>query len=298
MSKSKLEELINQGSKCITDKEYDKAESIFNEVLKIDSTISLPFINIGMIKMLNQQIDPAIDFFKKALDIDPRSLESYQNLGSCYFYKENFESAESMYMKALQIDPSNFNTYHNLSFLYINSQQWNKAKNPLEKIIQLDETNYQASFYLAMIYLNSKEYYPAIANFLYTLNIKQDYSSARLGLSDSYYKIGRYKSALLELSKITQELPDFVTPYIKSALIYIETDEKEKAIPLLEKSIELNDNNLDIVEILAVLYEEKGEMEKSENLYQQILIKDPENRSAFESLERIKDISDKLKQDI
>ncbi len=294
MTNIKLEDLIKKGSELIFNHDYDNAESIFTEVLNIDSNLVSPFVNLGMINLLKGEIDKSIEFLKKAIEIDHRSLEAHQNLGSCYLKKEDYDNAEKMYLKALQIDPNNFNTYHNLSSMYVTSQQWNKAKKPLEKILQIDESNYQSSFYLGLIYLTSKEYYPSVANFLYTLSIKPDYHTARLGLADALYKIGRYKASLLELKTVIDALPDFVTPYVKSSLIHIETGENEKAIPLLEKSISLNDSNVEVIEILSIIYEEKGEFLKAEELYQQILIKDPENRSAVESLERLKVLTEKL----
>lgn len=71
-------------------------------------------------------------------------------------------------------------------------------------MLQIDENNFQASFMLGSVFL-VKEYYPAIANFLYTLRINPDFNNAKIALAESYYKIGRFKMAIKELSNLIQE---------------------------------------------------------------------------------------------
>lgn len=293
-----LEEIIAKGSDLIAKGNIDEAELLFLSGIDSYKDSSSCYNNLGMIKLLKTEIDESIKYLEKALELDPKILEAYQNLGSCYLYKELPDKAENMYVKALQIDPDNFNTYHNLSTLYIQTQQYSKAKKSLEKILQLDEMNYQAAFMLGTIYLSLKEYYPAMANLLYSLRLKDDFNNAKIALAEAYYKMGRYKVSLKELNSIILSDPTLVTPYVKSAIILIETGRNNEAIPFLENAIKIDSSNTEILEMLAILYEQFLNREKAEELYQEILIIDSMHKSASEALERLSKLPDNLTESL
>ena len=70
------------------------------------------------------------------------------------------------------------------------------------------------------------------------------------------------------------------------------------AIPLLEKAISIDNSNLEVLEILAILYEEIGNKDRAEELYQEILLLDSENKSAAEGIERLEKLASKLNENI
>lgn len=293
-----LEDIITKGSELIVQGKIEEAESLFLNGINSYKDSASCYNNLGMIKLLKSEIDDSIKYLEKALELDPKILEAYQNLGSCYLYKELPDKAENMYIKALQIDPDNFNTYHNLSTLYIQTKQYSKAKKSLEKILQLDEMNYQAAFMLGTIYLSLKEYYPAMANLLYSLKLKEDFNNAKIALSEAYYKMGRYKMALKELESIISSGANLISPYVKSAIILIETGKNNEAIPFLESAIKIDSSNTEVLEMLAILYEQFLNREKAEELYQEILIIDPMHKSATEALERLSNLPDNLTESL
>ncbi len=284
---NKYDELINIGSQHLANQEYDQAEQVFNQALNLNPNSAISYNNLGMINIIKGNGEKARELLEKCLELDPKLQEAYHNLGSYYTSKQEIDKAEDMYMKSLQIDPNNFNTYHNLATIYIQTEQLSKAKRALEKLLQIDDNNHQSAFILGTIFLTSKEYYPAMANFLYALNLKKDYHDARIGLAEAYYKLGRYKVALKELDELIKAIPEQLTPYVKASLILIELGHNNEAVPLLEKAIEIHSTNLEIIEMLAIIYEQEGNKDRSEELYQEMLILDPENKSASEALERM-----------
>jgi tetratricopeptide (TPR) repeat protein len=56
---------------------------------------------------------------------------------------------------------------------------------------------------------------------------------------------------------------------------------------MLEKALEGGIDTPQVLELCGILYEEKGELEKAQETYQQILLVDPENENAAEGLARI-----------
>lgn len=283
----KLDEILFRTADFIKKGDNENAEKAIQDGLKVYPDSAILYTNLGMLKLMKKEIDTAIDLLEKAIKLDSRILEAYQNIGSCYLYKMEIEKSETAFLKALQIDPNNFNTYHNISTLYIQTDQLPKAKKSLEKLIQIDSSNIQVSFMLGMVSLSLKEYYPAIANLLYVLIEDPENINARAGVAESYYRMGRYKMSLKEYDKIIKIKPDLLSPYIKSALVLIELGLNPEAIPYLSKALEIDRTNLEALEILAILYEEKADFEKAEELYQEILILDPHHKSAEEAVKRL-----------
>jgi len=284
---SSFESIFKSGLEAINNNDLAQAEILFNEALALDPSSATCQVNLGMLKLSQQKVEEAIHFLESALKLDPKIIQAYQNLGSCYLFKGEIDKAEEIYLKSLQFDPENFASYHNLSTMYMQTQQFAKAKKTFEKLIHIDPEDYHASFMLGMVFLTLKEYYPAIANFLYTLKIKDDYHNARMALAEALYRFGRFKASMKELDYLISELPEMVTPYVRKALFLIESGDHAGAIPFLERANALDGKNIEILEIMAVICEEFGQKENAENLYKQILIIEPEYKSALQALERL-----------
>jgi len=71
-----------------------------------------------------------------------------------------------------------------------------------------------------------------------------------------------------------------------------------EAIPILEKAIKIDNTNLEVIEMLAILYEVASNKDRAEELYQEILIIDPENKNANEGLKRLEELSTNINDNL
>ena len=99
--------------------------------------------------------------------------------------------------------------------------------------------------------------------------------------------MGRYLAAETELLSLMNEHPDLLTSLVRLGIVYIESNRHAEALPLLEKAIEAGIDTLQVYELCGILYEEQGNLDKAQEMYQQILLLDPDNESALQGLNRI-----------
>ncbi len=84
--------------------EPDKALSVYQEILQVDSTFKLAHYNSGYVYLVyKNEFDNAIDQFNKAIQLDPEYTEAYYNRGYAHELMGDFESARKDYQQVLRM---------------------------------------------------------------------------------------------------------------------------------------------------------------------------------------------------
>ncbi len=82
----------------------DKALSVYQEILQIDSTFKLAHYNKGYVYLVyKNEFDNAIEEFNKAITLDPDYVEAYYNRGYAYELLGDIESARKDYQMVLRM---------------------------------------------------------------------------------------------------------------------------------------------------------------------------------------------------
>ena len=115
-------------------------------------------------------------------------------------------------------------------------------------------------------------------------------------LSNTYFKLHKYNSALIELKESIHKKSKDVLNLNFLGEIYLEIGEYKKAHELFEEALKLNQNNKSTLINLAKINLIKGNDKESKKNFQKLLEIDPENYSYYYSLIRIEPnyLSDKL----
>lgn len=145
---------------------YDKADTMYKEMIKIGPNITTTYQDYGRMKLWQRKNDEAIEIFKKGLEVTPtytirtfRRQEiseqtAYFNvlIGMAYYDKVNLPEAIKWYKKALEINPAQTAAYKNLSDTYYQIGEIEKAIEYTEKAYRIDKYNNLWSFSLGTLY--------------------------------------------------------------------------------------------------------------------------------------------------
>lgn len=175
---------------------------------------------------------PAIEMLYKALSLDGDNLEILAQLAHLYYLLNNFERTINYVEKVLEVEPKHLDCLFLLEHVYLKRENLKSALEIAEKIYEIQHSGEN------------------LANKINILN--------KLGDID----------AIKEISESLDEQDDSVLYEIACA--YKNNNDITKAIELLEKGYEINKKNPNIVLSLAKIYYEKGDYQKSQELFEEL----------------------------
>jgi len=188
-------------------------------------------------KLKNQGFyKPAIEMLYKALSIDGDNVEILAQLGHLYKLLDNYERAVGYVEKVLEIDPKHIDCLYLLEEIYSLQEFFNLSKNIAEKIYEIQ---------------------PSAKNLAKKINILN--------------KLNEFEE-IKELESTNEELDDEVL--YEFACAYYQNYDLDKTLELLEKSYERSFDqgykNENIMLLLAKIYYDKNEFEKSKKIFKEL----------------------------
>jgi tetratricopeptide (TPR) repeat protein len=233
----------------------------------------------GMKHSILEEHSKALDYFKKAQRLQPESAGIHFKIAETYLQMGRADEALPFAEKALALEKDNLHHYSLLSKVYQAANKYNQAAQTLEQLLLLAEDT------------PNGEQYAAELAFLYQYQLK-DYKKAirlyerlekKYGIQESftrqkqqiYIQQGRYDAAIAEAEKLYGSAPKHLPYTMLLAEMQIANNQADKAIKLLEKTVqehqgaesEVSQLNL----LLAELYKSKGQNKKADLQFEESL---------------------------
>lgn len=103
----------NLGSFYYRTMQLDKADKVYNDLIKLTPNNHFILQNIGAINFSKGDLDKALDYFLKAIEIEPNG-NNYSNIATIYFYKKNYKKAVEYFVLAVKSNPKQMVLFANL----------------------------------------------------------------------------------------------------------------------------------------------------------------------------------------
>lgn len=84
---------------------HENAESVFNEILKLNPETINVYNSLGIIYRRQNRLEESIKLYEKAIKIDPNDENVHFNLGRAYLELNNPRMAKKSFIKAVMINP-------------------------------------------------------------------------------------------------------------------------------------------------------------------------------------------------
>lgn len=196
-----------------------------------------------------KRIDLAIEAFKKIVEYKPELPSAWSGLGRLQFLYNNFDGAVTSYKKVLDLDPNNL----------------------IAKVI------------LIQIDLKTKQFKSALAK---AKKLKREHPDSPAGFDmsgDAHIALNKPGKAIIDYQQSIKRKYSSEA-YIKLHSAYNHNNQVEKGFNLLKQWTEKFPEDYQLKEILALTYQRRGELQKSSDLYQQIVKKVRNNDRALNNL--------------
>ena len=190
--------------------------------------------------------DAAFDLLSHCVEIDSTRSEAYYYLSRYYDFLKNKEKGLAYSEKAVQLEPDNETYLETLANTYISRRKYDKAIDVLERLYDKNRDREEVLSMLAQLYEQQKDYEGAIRTLsrLETLEGKSERLS--MAKSELYTQKGDKKAAISEMKQLADQYP----------------------------------NDLNYRCLYGTTLYLNGQQKKALVIYNEILKKDPENRSA------------------
>ena len=283
--KNSIEFKIQQAKISLFFKDFDKAISICDEILKKEEGNYLAWILRGHAFYFKKNLFDSEESYIKGIKYKPRNskfdIKMLTRLGIIYIGRKTWNDAKTVFLHILKES-----TYHSFAWRYLglaltNLEEYASAEEALNEAISLDIENPFAWAYLTIycIKVERKEQAMACLNELIKMKFKHVETTADIAML--FYKNSDYNIAANLYRRIMMIDKTYIDAQVKLAEIYymkFEEPKKKEAIDILKNAIQFASDEKEkngIIEVIQ-LYENQmdyshnsqynnGEMSKSDN---------------------------------
>jgi len=303
-----LSELLSQGQAALRDKQFDRAQKVYEQVVKLDPRSVEGHSNLGFSLYTLGNYPRAIEEFQKSLELDPHLDETEVLLALSYFDTGQLQRAIPLLEKAYQRKMDDPDVAAHLGLAYLREQQADKALAVLSHWTEIQPDSPEALYYkgkaaqyvasntfarltqiapdsyrthqLEAEMLRQRGLAPAAIN-EYKKAIAQKPGAAGLhyALGTLYREAGRLDEALAEFTQELRITDDPLTYYLLGD-VYLQQNNTERAQQSLLKALTIQPGLSGAELDLAKIYQAQGKTAEAVKLLQAVVASDPEQQEA------------------
>jgi tetratricopeptide (TPR) repeat protein len=223
----------------------------------------------GTILEMKGMYAEAILEYQEALELDPDGGIHYA-IANNYYRLNKMPQAIKHAQKAVEFDKNHIEYKELLGKIYINSQLPDSAITVFESIVELDSLNTNALFNLAYLYERNK---PSKA--LDTYNKLLDKTGPEWNLlvkiADLNERMGNVEKTIETVEELVQLNPSNLEMQKLLIESYIKTAKYDKAMQLIDESLTVFPDDMQLIEMRAGIFIQKGELEKGSLEYVKLI---------------------------
>lgn len=251
---------VNRGIAYDEQGKYDEAISDCTRALAIDPKLAEAYINRGVAYEKKDQLDLAISDFTGAIEINPKLAKAYMNRGVIYEKKGQFDRAVSDYSSALELDPKYAGAYNSRGWLLGEKGNYDEAISDYTRALEIDPKYANAYSNRGVAYVRKGRYDLAIADCTSALEINPKIAPAFNNRGLAYGAQGQYDKAIADYTMALEIDPKFAMAYLNRGVVYAEKEgQLDQAISDYTMALEINPKYANAYNNRGLAYIRKGQ---------------------------------------
>lgn len=155
-------EAFEAGVNAIHQGQYDRADSIFTQIIEEDAENAGAYNNRAFARIRAGKIEPALDDARKALQIDPDKAKYHITAGEAFFIAGQMELATEAAEQAIALDPMYVDAFYFLSSIRLATADYAGALRATHKALELDPGFDLAQHQRIVIYIQQGKFEHAL----------------------------------------------------------------------------------------------------------------------------------------
>ncbi len=215
------------------------------------------------------------------------NVEEFQTEGQKLMKEGNPNGAIVFFRNALDEDANNFSLRYDLLKAYIQAEKYPQAEAELSKCLLQEPNNIELLQTAANFYTNLQENVKAL-EYIDKIEALQKPTALTRELAAANYRVLGKNSEAEEAYKAALTLePTRVTSQINLVTLYLASNRMQEGQSLLSKTLSENPNNINALQLHALLSEDTGNFLEAENAYNKIIGLLPNPNGASFSLAKV-----------
>lgn len=236
------EQLVEQGIEAAKTDSLQKAERLFREALHLapqDHRNPLVYGNLAKVQVAMGQKDRALTSYDLALNLVPKNVPLLMSRAALYLEKGNLAKAITDYRNVIDVDPNNVEALQYMGYIFTKQRDFAKAKTHYERLLAIDPNNYAGQLGVAILFQEVGKTAEAVARLTLLSEKYPDKAEILSMRAEIEAEMKQPELALMDLDKAIQIEPDNKNMILTRAYILLEQGDKKKAKKDFERAIEL-----------------------------------------------------------
>ncbi len=274
----------------------EEARAAINKSISLNPNNPNAHHTSGILYLIRGDADKSIAAFRRATSLDVHFVPAYTALGVCYAIKGSHAKSIKYLKIAYGIEPQGVYAAKNLAQAYQDGGDFEAAATLMTEYLKRYPRDWEAHNKLAYSYFKLEDYRRSLECLQSLLSSafetpvdEKRYASILNNIGVVHLRMGSisYAENMFRRSLMTSDQPNPVT-YFNLTRILTDLGRREEAKKLIDEYITVApDDNTPLI-LLAQNYMNDGEYEKSKDILDGILSKDPDSRSARVLLSALK----------
>jgi tetratricopeptide (TPR) repeat protein len=258
-----------EGAAYEEDGEMEKALAAYRQVLNVDPGQAELASRVAALLARQDDFPQAIDILKDAVKASPKAPEPYLQLAFIYAkYLRKTDQAVDYVNRAISIDPTNIEAYQRLYEIYLTIGEEQKARSVIERAVKVDSSDPAYWTRLGKLYAgivfktgaepNAEEVKQVNAIFKKAADYSRDDPAVLKEIADYYASSQQVGSAIPLYLRVLELQPEDSSAREKLATGFIVTNQRSKAIEMLEEVIKQNPEKYQPYDLLAQVLDDQG----------------------------------------
>ena len=256
--------------------EMDKALEAYRKVLNVDPGQSTLASRVAVLLIQQEDFPQAIDVLKDAIKANPNDAEPYHQLAFIYAkYLKKTDQAVDYANRAIALNPEDIEAYQRLCEIQLAAGQEQKALDALERAtkVRSDDASFWTGLgklYAAVLFKPDSQPKPdelkrVNETFKKAVQNARDDPAILKDAADYYAASQQLKEAIPLYLRVIELQPDDANAREKLATGFILTDQRGKAVELLEQIIKEHPEKYQPYDLLAQVLDDEARSLQREN---------------------------------
>jgi tetratricopeptide (TPR) repeat protein len=244
--------LYSQGGKRFEAKDFEGAMKSFATQIEITESDKYAgaidtgmYYNAGLAAINAKKFDEALKYFQKCADMKYQGLITYIQIYESYMGLGDTLKAEAFLLDLPNKFPGDNNVTLQLIDFYLKGNKYEEALKYIKVAKEADPDNYSLYFASGIMYLNQNKFDDAITELTRSVELKSDLFDTQHGLGAAY--INKAADMFVKANEI-MDVNKYSIAIDEANAVYA------KALPYMEKAVELSPNDVFALRSLQELY--------------------------------------------
>lgn len=223
---------FDRGVEAIKHRDYDRAITRFDEVLRLDPSSADALFERGVAHIEKRDYAAACEDLGRSIRLRPGFALTYYERGLAIWRqgdKSRYDEAIADFSTAIRLIPSDFLAWRSRAMLWFAKQDYRKAIDDFDEAIRLQPDDATALNNRGFAYESVGEFSRAIADFNLAIRLRPQSAPAYAGRGLAWLNRGEYDLAIADLNEAVRLQPDYAAAYSYRSSAYMHKDDQARA---------------------------------------------------------------------